>query len=144
MRRTPRNRRQFSLRGLLVFVAVFSVWLSQIPAHPFTGCSDAGLSWKQLGLVFFAWLVLAVYYAAARLTIPLGLQIALPAIHAVGIAGCLLVGRNWISPAFGARIDWQEALWLMWLNCYAVSAVSFPLAVLSLLGSFVRRRTRGK
>ncbi len=121
------SARRFTLRGLLLFVLLCAVWLSQIRFAPMSR-NENFYSRDDL-VVAFAWLVLAGFYAARRLVAPL-------VVHCVGLAFFLPFIA--MDLAAGGR-KWPHYAWLLSAGCFFGSFASLPFASLVFLG-FLRRR----
>jgi hypothetical protein len=68
--------RQFTIRGMMLFIFLWAVCLSQISAASFARSQT--LAWRQYCVVPFAWIVLAICYWRTR-------QFAALLIHCIGI-----------------------------------------------------------
>ena len=95
-----RQRRQFTIRGMLVFTFLWAVCLSQVSvlgAHRIHA-----VVWRQDWIVLFAWLVLAVFYERTR-------QFAVLLLHGSGILLCVyLFAIAFVAgnTGLGDRIQW--------------------------------------
>lgn len=91
---------QFTIRSMMLFILLWAVCLSQIPAIRFGIASTAdAFAWHQSLTVVFAWVVLAVYYATVR-------QFASLALHSSGVLFFLLIIAS--TFVFDAVGSWQE------------------------------------
>jgi hypothetical protein len=97
-RMSSRPSRQFTIRGMMMFIFLWAVCLSQL------SCLDVKRTgpnpvWQHDWIVPFAWVVLAVFYWRSR-------QFAVLLFHSTGI---LLVG--YMSVIAFIRGDWQHRRW---------------------------------
>jgi hypothetical protein len=72
-----RPTRQFTIRGMMLFIFLWAVCLSQISVLRSEGSPDQ-VSWQQDCTVLFAWIVLALFYGTIR-------QFSVLLIHSMGV-----------------------------------------------------------
>jgi hypothetical protein len=124
-----RPTRQFTIRGMMLFIFLWAVCLSQISLFGHERPSGT-VVWRQDWIVLFAWIVLAVFYGAAR-------QFAALLLHSAGVLFCVC------SFAFGF-IDggggsWTELGCWMWGSMIAGSFLSLIFFSLMMLLTILRR-----
>jgi hypothetical protein len=115
---------QFSLKALLMFVALCAVWISQFTRPPINNIRET-FEWRNDFVVIFVWIVLAAFYLYRRLKFPL-------ALHCVGIIFySLLLVFQLISTG---EFQPVKAGWLICVGCFFGSLISYPTWILVLCG----------
>ena len=95
--------RKFSLRGFLMFVALWAICLSPYSALALK--AEEQFSWTRAWVIPFAWLVLAAFYLHTR-------HFAAMLIHSVGVLFVLpLFGIGFLTGSNGKESDF--VLWLL-------------------------------
>ena len=124
-----RPTRQFTIRGMMLFIFLWAVCLSQISVFGHFR-PDETVFWRQDWIVLFAWTVLAVAYWWTR-------QFATLLIHSTGVLFfvCLFV----IAFALGDRWKWSEMEWSLWIGMFSGSFLGLIFFSLMILLTLVRR-----
>jgi hypothetical protein len=123
-----RPTRQFTICGMLLFIFLWAVCLSQISLIGLQRTET--VVWRHDWIVPFAWIVLAVFYVAAR-------QFAALLIHSTGILffACLFA----IFFASGGRETWSRIEWRLWTGVAGGSFLGLIFFSLMVLLSMLRR-----
>jgi hypothetical protein len=121
--------RQFTIRGMMFFIFLWAVCLSQISVLG-RGRPTETVVWRQDWIVLFAWIVLAATYCWTR-------QFAVLLIHSTGILffACFFV----ITFAIDGRITWSEIEWRLWGGMIGGSFLGLIFFLLMLLLTILRR-----
>jgi hypothetical protein len=121
--------RQFTIRGMLLFIFLWAVCLSQISLLRRDRPIET-VVWRQDWIVLFAWIALAVAYWQIR-------QFATLLIHSTGVLFfvCLFA----IAFALGGRPTWSEVEWRLWLGMFGGSFFGLIFFSLMLLLALLRR-----
>jgi hypothetical protein len=123
-----RPTRQFTIRGMLLFIFLWAVCLSQI--------SLIGLErpetvvWRRDWIVPFAWIVLAACYVGMR-------QYAALLIHSTGVL--FFVGLIAVGFAIGGGGTWGEIQWRLWIGMVGGSFLGLIFFSLMMLLAMLRR-----
>jgi len=120
--------RQFSLRGLLLFVTLSALWLSQLAYPPFDLRDQT--EWLRGLFAAVVWVVFAAYYVAYRRSGALLL-------HALGPAAFVAISLPHFWPPWGVLND---IAWLLAQYCCLFSIISFPVSGMEFLGELRRRK----
>jgi hypothetical protein len=124
-----RPTRQFTIRGMMLFIFLWAVCLSQLSGIQFDSPPGA-ISWLQSGIVSFAWIVLAVFYATTRQFAPLLLHVA----GALFLVSVLTVG---FLPGGGKT--WSRFEWCICVGMGGGSFLSLIFFSLMMLLTILRR-----
>jgi hypothetical protein len=119
--------RQFSLRSLMLFVAVCAVYFSQFALTLAVG--GRVTSWRGVVTIGFAWLVLAAFYLRQRLSTVLFIHCLVPTVPAVL---ALL-----IDPTSAER--WQASAAALLVFSFFVNVLCFPFGVMTMAVRWCRR-----
>jgi hypothetical protein len=124
----PSGPRQFSLRSLMVFVAVCAMYFSQFTPSVL-GFSIGATPWRTAVTVALTWIILAVFYWWHRL---FGMFL----IHclAPGLIAALLIGND---P--GSRAGWYGLAMVVILAAVLVNMLCFPVAVIVMAARWLRQ-----
>ncbi len=124
-----RPTRQFTIRGMMLFIFLWAVCLSQISVAERDRPVET-VVWRQDWIVLFAWLVLAVVYWRTR-------HFATLLIHSTGILffGCVFA----IAPVFDGGDTWSEIEWRLLLGMVCGSFLGLIFFSLMLLLTILRR-----
>ena len=118
-----RNRWQFSLKSLLIFITVFAVWLSQFTCNPFANFREK-FDWSSDLTVIFVWIVLAVFYFYRQTIFTLS-------IHCLAILFCeVFLAYAWASHA--SLLSFSDVGWYFMIGCFFGTMISFPVWILEL------------
>jgi hypothetical protein len=121
--------RQFTIRGMMFFIFLWAVCLSQISVAEHDRPAQT-VVWRQDWIVLFAWLVLAVAYWRTR-------HFATLLIHSTGILffGCFFA----IALALDGGDTWSEIEWRLLFAMIGGSFLGLIFFSLMLLLTILRR-----
>ena len=121
-----RPSRQFTIRGMMLFIFLWAACLSQIAVFFPNNPTDA-VAWGQ---TCFAWIVLAVFYVAAR-------QFAALLIHSTGVL--FFVCFFAIGFVLGSGETWNNVGWCFYAGMFFSSFLSLIFFSLMMLLTILRR-----
>jgi hypothetical protein len=124
-----RPTRQFTIRGMLLFIFLWAVCLSQMSVFGRDRPTET-VVWRQDWIVLFAWIVLAVCYVGIR-------QFSALLIHATGVL--FFVCCFAIAFALGGRLTWSEVEWRLWTGMIGGSFLGLVFYSLMMLLAIIRR-----
>ena len=118
--------RQFTIRGMLLFVFLWAVCLSQISLIDLERRET--VVWRQDWIVPFAWMVLAVFYWRVRQFTPLFL-------HSM----CILFVLCFIPYDRAMGRDWGKIEWYLWNAAWIGSFASLVFFSIKMFMAILRR-----
>ena len=124
-----RPSRQFTIRGMLLFIFLWAVCLSQLSLFGRHG-PDETVVWRQDWIALFAWIVLGIVYWRIR-------QFAALLIHSTGVL--FFIGFFAIAFALGGGGTWREIEWRLWIGMIFGSFLGLIFFSLMLLLTMLRR-----
>ncbi len=124
-----RPSRQFTIRGMMLFIFLWAVCLSQLSLLNRTR-PGLNLSCRQDWIVPFAWVVLAVFYWRSR-------NFAVLLIHSTGV---LLIAYLFvIALVCGVQGTWNKDEWYLGVGLLSGSFISLIFFSLMMLLAIIRR-----
>jgi hypothetical protein len=124
-----RPMRQFTIRGMLLFIFLWAVCLSQIPVLALDSPGGT-ISWRQGGTELFAWIVLGIFYGATR-------QFAALLLHSAGVLFFLCYFA--VVFALGGEESWRNIQWSLWIGIVVGSFIGLSFFSLMMLMTVLRR-----
>lgn len=135
IRGVPCGSRQFSVRGMLLFVLLASIWVSQMRTFAtFLGQSESAFCLEEL-LLFVGWGAFAVFYWWRRLFGALVIHVSGPGFYLLLLGSYLARGRE---------IGLAITAWFMSAGLAIGLLISFPFSILLLLGFLARSIPAGQ
>ncbi len=124
-----RPTRQFTLRGLMLFIFLWAVCLSQTSVFGIDRPTET-VVWQQDWVVLFAWVVLAAAYCWTR-------QFATLLIHSTGVLFFICFFA--IAFALDGGDTWSEIEWRLWAGMIGGSFLGLVFFSLMMLLTILRR-----
>jgi hypothetical protein len=128
----PKPNRTFSLRGFLLFVALWAICLSPFPALALKGGEH--ISWARAWVIPFAWIILAAFYLQTR-------HFAAMLVHCAGLLFILpLFALDFL--AGGENKEGDFTMWLLVATLLGSFAGLLYFSVKKLLGLHKRNQPK--
>jgi hypothetical protein len=121
--------RQFTIRGMMLFIFLWAVCLSQMSVFGRDRPAET-VVWRHDWIVLFAWIILAVAYWWTR-------QFATLLIHSTGVL--FFVCFFAIAFVLGGGDTWSEIEWRVWTGMIGGSFLGLIFLSLMMLLTILRR-----